>query len=209
MAKRKTTTRRAKETPDAQEMLVLELQEIHSAESQLARVLPRLVKAAESETFRSSLEERFAQGERLIAEVEAALDELVATPGRKKNVAAEGLINDAREHVQEIAKGPSLDAVLLAAIQKTEHYCIAAWGTVKAIGAALGEKEVVKSMDRALKEGYKLDEGLTKLAETELMPALLAAAQGEEELEDDEEELSSGSGGRGNQRGRGEGRVST
>jgi ferritin-like metal-binding protein YciE len=208
MAKRKTTTRRAKETPDAQEMLVLELQEIHSAESQLARVLPRLVKAAESETFRSSLEERLAQGERLITEVEAALEELDATPGRKKNVAAEGLINDAREHVQEIAKGPALDAVLLAGIQKTEHYCIAAWGTVKAIGAALGEKEVVKSMDRALKEGYKLDEGLTKLAETELMPAVLALAEGGEEFDDDEEELSS-NGGRGNQRSRGEGRVST
>ncbi len=207
MAKRKTTTKRAKETPDAQEMLVLELQEIHSAESQLSRVLPRLVKAAESDTFRSALEERLSQGERLIAEVEAALEGLDATPGRKKNVAAEGLINDAREHVQEIAKGPSLDAVLLAAIQKTEHYCIAAWGTVKAIGAALGEKDVVKSMDRALKEGYKLDEGLTKLAETELMPELLSQAEGEEELDDDDEDVPA-RGGRGNQRG-GEGRVST
>jgi len=39
------------------------------------------------------------------------------------------LINDAREHVQEIAAGPALDAVLIAAIQKTEHYCIAAWGS--------------------------------------------------------------------------------
>lgn len=209
MAKRKTTTRRAKETPDAQEMLVLELQEIHSAESQLARVLPRLVKAVESETFRSSLEERLAQGERLITEVEAALEELDATPGRKKNVAAEGLINDVREHVQEIAKGPSLDAVVLAAIQKTEHYCIAAWGTVKAIGAALGEKEVVKSMDRALKEGYKLDESLTKLAETELMPAVMSMTEDAEEVEDDDEDLSSSSSGRGNQRNRGEGRVST
>ena len=181
-------------------------QEIHSAESQLSRVLPRLMKAVESETFRSALEERLTQGERLISEVEAALEELDATPGRKKNVAAEGLINDAREHVQEIASGPSLDAVLLAAIQKTEHYCIAAWGTVKAIGAALGEKEVVKSMDRALKEGYKLDEGLTKLAETELMPAVLAITE-EEDLDEEDEEISSGAGGRGSQRGRGESRV--
>ena len=62
MAKRKTTTRRAKETPDAQEMLVLELQEIHSAERQLSRVLPRLMKAVESETFRSALEERLTSG---------------------------------------------------------------------------------------------------------------------------------------------------
>jgi ferritin-like metal-binding protein YciE len=132
------------------------------------------------------LEERQTQGERLLEEVEAALEELDETPGRKKNVAAEGLINDAREHVQEIEAGPALDAVLIAAMQKTEHYCIAAWGTAKALGEALRNKSTVKSMERALKEGKAMDEQLTQLAFEEIMPALQSAEFAEDEEESEE-----------------------
>jgi ferritin-like metal-binding protein YciE len=181
MASKRKSTRSKKEALDGTELLVLELQEIHSAESQLARVLPRLIKAAESETLQEKLEERLAEGERVLKEVDSALEELDETPGRKKNVAAEGLINDAREHIQEIQVGPALDAVLIAAIQKTEHYCIAAWGTAKALGQALGQSSVVSSMERALKEGKAFDEELTQLAEKEVMPLLLSEESEEEE----------------------------
>ncbi len=180
-AKGKSSRSSRKESPDGTELLVLELQEIHSAESQLARVLPRVTKAVESETFRKFLELRLEQGERLIEEVETALEELEESPGRKKNIAAEGLINDMREHIQEIAQSPSLDAVLIAALQKTEHYCVAAWGTAKALGQAMDQKTVVRSMERALKEGKSLDEELTQLAEREITPAILSQDSGEEE----------------------------
>lgn len=173
-SKNQSNRRSKKESPDATELLVTELQEIHSAESQLARVLPRLVKAANSEALGSMLEERLQQGERIIADVEAALEELDKTPGRKKNVAAEGLVSDVREHVQEIASGPALDAVLIGALQKTEHYCIAAWGTTRALAAAVGHKNAVKAMERALKEGKEVDDQFTTLAEQEVTPALLA-----------------------------------
>jgi ferritin-like metal-binding protein YciE len=178
---KRKSTRSKKEALDGRELLVLELQEIHSAESQLSRVLPRLIKAAESETLRQKLEERLAEGERVLQEVDNALEELDETPGRKKNVAAEGLINDAREHVQEIQPGPALDAVLIGAIQKTEHYCIAAWGTAKALAEALGQTSVVKAMERALKEGRAFDEELTQLAEKEVTPLLLSQSEEEEE----------------------------
>jgi len=118
----KQSRRRSKESPNGQELLVLELQEIFSAESQLARALPRLSKAAESEQLRQMLEQRLSEGEQVLGDVESALEELDESPGRKKNIAAEGLINDAREHTQEIEAGPALDAVLIAGIQKTEHY---------------------------------------------------------------------------------------
>jgi ferritin-like metal-binding protein YciE len=181
----KTQSRRTKkETPDATELLVTELQEIHSAESQLARVLPRLTKAANSETLGSMLEQRLTQGERIIADVESALEELDKTPGRKKNVAAEGLVNDVREHVQEIAPGPALDAVLIGALQKTEHYCIAAWGTTRALAEAVGHANAVKAMERALKEGKEVDEQFTALAEQEVTPALLAQFDEDESDED-------------------------
>jgi ferritin-like metal-binding protein YciE len=146
--KRRSSGRPGKQSPDATELLVLELQEIHSAESQLSRVLPRLAKALESEELGTLMDERLAEGERIIKEIEAVFDEIEKSPGRKKNVAAEGLINDAREHVQEIEAGPALDAVLIGAIQKTEHYCIAAWGTAKALAQAVGQTNGGKGSGR-------------------------------------------------------------
>jgi len=203
----KKSARRTKESPGANELLVLELQQIHSAESQLSRALPRLSKAVESEQLRQQLEVRLQQGERIISDVESALEELDESPGRRKNVAAEGLINDAREHVQEIEAGPALDAVMIAAVQKTEHYCIAAWGTARAMAQATNQKAAVQAMERALKEGGKLDEELTQLAEKEITPALLEADAGEseeaDEEEDEAEEVESGGGGRGGRSARG------
>jgi ferritin-like metal-binding protein YciE len=182
-AQRKSGRQPRKDTPSGSELLVLELQAIHNAESQLSRVLPRLSKAIESEPLQAMMDERLAEGERIIKEIESVFDELETSPGRKKNVAAEGLINDAREHVQEIEGGPALDAVLIAGMQKTEHYCMAAWGTAKALATAVGQKTAVRAMDRALKEGEPFDERLTKLAEEEVTPALLAQDSDEEQEE--------------------------
>ena len=181
VTKRKSSGRSGKESPNATELLVLELQEIHSAESQLSGVLPRLAKALDSEKLGTLMDERLAEGERIIKEIEAVFEEMEESPGRKKNVAAEGLINDAREHVQEIEVGPALDAVLIGAMQKTEHYCIAAWGTAKALAQAVGQKTAGRAMERALKEGGPFDERLTQLAAEEITPALLAAAESEDE----------------------------
>lgn len=185
---RKSTARSQKESPDGNELLVMELQEIYSAENQLGRILPRLAKAASSDKLRQMLEERQEEGEQIIEEIDAAFEEMEASPGRKKNVAAEGLVNDAREHVQEIEEGPALDAVLIAAIQKTEHYCIAAWGTARSLAQAVGQKTAAKAMERALKEGKARDERLTELAESEITPALLAGSQDEESDEADADE---------------------
>lgn len=196
--------RATKQSPELQELLVLELQEIHSAETQLARLIPRISRAIETESVRAAVEQRLAQGEQILADVDSALEQLDATPGRKKNVAAEGLINDIREHIQEIEAGPALDTVLIAALQKTEHYCIAAWGTVKAQAKALGQQELQRAMERAVKEGAKLDEQLTSLAEGEVTPALMAEGTDEEdETGEDERPTSSRSrsGGRGEGRG--------
>jgi len=177
--------RTRKESPGASELLLLELQEIHSAETQLSRMLPRAIKAAESEKLQRLLEQRVKEGERIVEALETAFDEMEESPGRKKNVAAEGLINDMREHMQEIEQGPALDAVLIAAIQKTEHYCIAAWGTSRSLALALGQKTTVKAMEAALKSGKTLDEQLTKLAEQEISPQLLSASADEEDQEED------------------------
>ena len=207
MATSSRSTRKRKESPDGNELLVLELQEIHNAESQLSRMLPKLMKAVESEELRSCLEERLSQGERLTQDIESALDEMDESPGRKKNVAAEGLINDAREHMQELESGPARDAVLIGGIQKTEHYCVAAWGTARSLGDAAGQKSVVKSMERALKEGKQMDEALTRLAEEEINPQVFAEESEEEDEDSGRRASSSRSSARGGRERRHENRA--
>jgi hypothetical protein len=74
--------------------------------------------------------------------------------------------------------------VLIAAVQKLEHYCIAAWGTSRSIAQAVGEEEIARAMQTAIDEGKQLDEELTRLAEQELYPSLLGDS--EEEVEGEE-----------------------
>lgn len=186
---RRSSGKSAKErtAPDGAELLALELQQIRSAESELSRVLPSLAQAVESEELRELLELREQQGKRIVGEVEAAFEELEEDPPQKKNPAAEGLIEAAQEHVREIEEGPALDAALIAGIQKVEHYCIAAWGTARSLAKATGHKTTVRAMEQELKDGKRLDEKLSELAEKEVTPALLS-----EELEDEEGSEESG-----------------
>lgn len=168
----------------AHDILATELKEIHSAEKQLSRVLPRLSKKISNERLRECLDMRQEQGERLIQEIETALDEMETSKSKPKNVAAEGLIKDTEGHAKEIEDERFLEPVLLASVQKIEHYCMAAWGTAKALGDLLEMESVSASMERALEEGREMDENLTQLAEEELNPAMM---EGEEEGDEEEE----------------------
>jgi ferritin-like metal-binding protein YciE len=178
MATKNPPRKPAKQTPEPEELLLTELREIHNAESQFTRALPQLTRAVRAESVRGQFERRLEEGRRLLEDLDKAFDSRDATPGRKKNVAAEGLIQDAQEHVRELESGPALDAVLIGAVQKVEHYCIASWGTARAFAAGLREQDVVKAMDRALQEGRRFDDDLTSLAVDEINPAMLAEAAG-------------------------------
>lgn len=170
---RTMATRGRKAAPEPQEMLLTELREIYSAENQLIKIMPRLAKAIDSEALHEALNRRLEQAEELVTELENAFEEMGASPGRVKNVAAEGLLRDAMKHIREIPRGPALDAALIGAVQKLEHYCIAAWGTSRAFANALGESTASRLMERVLGEGKDLDSELTELAEEEINPAML------------------------------------
>lgn len=185
----KTRSRPKQLSPGATELLTVELQEIHSAENQLMRIAPRFIKAAQSPQLQQFLDRRMETGMQLIEDIENAFEELEQGPSRKKNVAAEGLLNDLRQHIQEIAAGSARDAVLIAGVQKLEHYCIAAWGTSRAMAEALGIQSVTESMARALDEGRDLDQQLTQLAEESILPDLLADEEADEAIEDEEDEV--------------------
>lgn len=179
------------------DLLTQELKEIYSAERQLSRAIPKLVKTVQSQRLREMLERRREQGGTLIEAIDEALEEIGTTKSRPKNPAMEGLLEDVSEHVDEIKDEAMLDAALLASIQKIEHYCIAAWGTAKSMGNLLGQEKVVEAMERALDEGKRYDEEMTQLAETEVNQAMLGEGgqgkvAGEQEAEEEEEEEEEG-----------------
>jgi ferritin-like metal-binding protein YciE len=156
-----------------QDLLTQEIKEIHSAERQLSRAIPKLAKAAGSEKLREMLQRRREQGAILIEALDEALEEMQVSKGRVKNVAIEGLIEDANQHVEEIEDEKMLDAALIGAVQKVEHYCIAAWGTTRSMGQLFGQQKVVDAMERALEEGKRYDLEMTQLAESDVNPAMV------------------------------------
>jgi ferritin-like metal-binding protein YciE len=100
-------------------------------------------------------------------------------------------------HLEDLDDEKFRDPVLLASMQKIEHYCIAAWGTAAAMGRLLGQQKVVKTMEQVLTEGKQFDDQMTRLAEDEVNPRMLEGNEGEE---DDEEQEGSSHGRRGSRR---------
>jgi ferritin-like metal-binding protein YciE len=175
-----------------QEMLATELREIYSAERQLSRALPRLAKQVSFDRLREMLDQRREQGATLIEQLDDAFEEMGVSKGRQKNVAAEGLIEDMTQHLDAVDDERFRDPLLLASMQKIEHYCIAAWGTAAAMGRLLKQQKVVQAMEQVLNEGKEFDNEMTKLAEEEVNPRMIEGADGEEEDGDEEEEQQGG-----------------
>ena len=147
------------------DLFVHMLSDIYSAEKQLTKALAKLSRAASdpqlSEAFKMYLEETQGQVERI--------DKVVETSGvklkRMKCVAMEGLIEEGQELIDEMEKGAVLDAGLVAAAQKVEHYEIAAYGSLCAIGKQLGFTEAVNLLKETLEEEKATDLKLTEFAE--------------------------------------------
>ena len=164
-----------------QDLLTQEIKEIHSAEKQLSRAIPKLARAAGSEKLREMLQRRKEQGAILIEALDEALEEMEVSKARVKNATVEGLIEDATQHIDEIDDEKMLDAALIGSVQKLELYCIAAWGTARSMGQLFGQQKVVEAMQNAIDEGKRYDEEMTKLAESEVNPAMLDGGEEEEE----------------------------
>lgn len=147
------------------DLFVHMLSDIYSAEKQLTKALARLSRAASdpalSDAFRTHLEETQGQVERIDQVVESSGVKLK----RMKCVAMEGLIEEAGELIDEIEKGAVLDAGMVAAAQKVEHYEIAAYGSLCALGRQLGFTDAVDLLQATLEEEKATDLKLTDFAE--------------------------------------------
>jgi ferritin-like metal-binding protein YciE len=151
-----------------EDLLTDELKDLYSAENQITKALPKMAKTTQSRELRSAFEEHLKQTENQIKRLERACNELGITPKGKKCVGMEGVLEEGKEVMMNGSDQDALEAGLIGAAQKVEHYEIAAYGTAAAHARQLGFNTVARLLDETLEEEKMTDEKLTKLAETKI-----------------------------------------
>jgi ferritin-like metal-binding protein YciE len=154
-------------TPDnLHELLVDELKDLYSAETQLTRALPKMAKKAQDMELRTAFQSHLNQTEEHVNRLERVCELLDAKPRGKKCVAMEGLIEEGKEAMEEISDHDVLDAAMIGAAQKVEHYEIAGYGTARTHALRLGYVEAASILQQTLEEEGDADKMLTRIAES-------------------------------------------
>src|SRR5215211_6847424 len=142
------------------------LKDLYSAEKQLVKALPKLAKNAQSPDLQKAFQEHLKQTEGHVERIERIFTDLGGSPRGKKCVGMEGLVEEGNELLQEDAEPDVLDAGLIAAAQKVEHYEIAGYGTARAWAQRLGYDKAARLLQQTLEEESLANEKLTKIAES-------------------------------------------
>jgi ferritin-like metal-binding protein YciE len=167
---------------EVREMLAEQLKDAYSAEKQALRCMQKTLKMASAPALRDGIQMHIEQTQVQIERVEQAMEKLEVRPGRKVCEAMRGLVEEATHEISEQdGKGPILDLVIVAGMQRIEHYEIAAYGTDIALAKAVGEKELVDLLTLTLDEEKQTDLKLTQVTEQHLM----AAAMGEDTTDEE------------------------
>ena len=178
---------------EVRELLAEELKDAYSAEKQALRCMQRALRKASAKELREGIQMHIEQTQVQIERVEQAVEKMSVRPGRKVCEAMRGLVEEAQHEIEEHdEKGPILDLVIVAGMQRIEHYEIAAYGTNVALAEALGEKQVAKLLSETLEEEKQTDLKLTKVTEQHIMPAALGSDQTTEKEPSDRKKAASG-----------------
>jgi ferritin-like metal-binding protein YciE len=147
------------------EHLVAELQDLVNAEEQLIEALPQMEKRASRRELKSAFRSHLAETRRHAQRAARALKMLDEDPSGETCEAMEGLLEEGQELMGSADPGSLLDAMMITAAQKVEHYEIASYGTVRTYARVLGQRAIAKLMSDTLKEEKAADRKLTRIAE--------------------------------------------
>jgi ferritin-like metal-binding protein YciE len=153
------------EMESLQDLLVDQLKDLYNAENQLIKALPKMAKAATNPELQQAFTEHLEETKEHAQRLEKIFDTLDESPKGKKCKAMEGLIEEGKEIMEEDAEPEVLDAGLIAAAQRVEHYEIAGYGCVRTYAKLLGNEAAAKILQQTLDEEGKTDKLLTDLAE--------------------------------------------
>jgi ferritin-like metal-binding protein YciE len=171
------------------EAFVDELRDTYDAEKQLLKALPKLAKAASSEQLRTAFMDHAEETRGQIARLEQVFASLGEKVRGKHCDGMAGIIEEGRAVMEEDFDPATLDACLIASAQRSEHYEMAAYGTLAAWAKAMGHTEAAELLNATLEEEKATDEKLNELAEGGINQQAASAAQGDEDEDEDEGEL--------------------
>jgi ferritin-like metal-binding protein YciE len=159
-------TKMAKQENGLKELWIDELRDLYDAESRLVKTLPKLAKASTSEELRAGFESHLEQTKGHVERLEEIFESLDEKPTGKTCAGMAGLVKEGSEMMDEDFEGAVMDAALISAAQRVEHYEIAAYGCVSAWAELLGESEAAALLEKTLEEEKETDEKLSELAES-------------------------------------------
>jgi ferritin-like metal-binding protein YciE len=160
-----------------EELFQHDLKDTLDAEKQLLKALPKMAKACTSEDLRTAFEEHKAVTEKQVERLETIFQSLGKAARGKHCAGMEGLIKEGQQLIEENDASAALDAGLIGAAQKVEHYEIAAYGTLATYAKMLGNEEALSLLVETLEEEKQTDEKLTDLASEINFEAEVEAAE--------------------------------
>ena len=146
-----------------EKLLVEELKDLYSAEKQITRALPKMAKNASNNDLKTAFETHLKQTEGHIERLDRVFEILGKSSSGKTCKGMQGLIEEGSEQIKEL-EGEILDAAMICAAQKVEHYEMASYGSVRTWAQLLGQKEVADLLQQTLDEEGETDHKLTQLA---------------------------------------------
>jgi ferritin-like metal-binding protein YciE len=164
------------------ELFMHELKDLYDAEHRLVEALPKMAKAATDPDLAAAFEKHLAETRKQVTRLKEVFADCGESPERETCEAMKGLIEEAEEVIEDAEEGPVLDAALIAAAQKVEHYEIATYGTLITWTQLSGENSsALQLLQQTLEEEKAADEKLTEIAESGVNQA---AEEGDEEEEE-------------------------
>src|ERR1041385_455193 len=152
------------------DLFIDELKDLYNAENQLLKALPKMAKKASSPDLRAAFQEHLGQTEGHVDRLEKIFKRLGEKPTGKTCKAMKGLVEEGKEIIEEDGEDSVLDAALIGAAQRVEHYEMAGYGTVRAFATVLGEEDAADLLQETLDEEGETNKKLTALAESLVNP---------------------------------------
>ncbi|MBW3625305.1 MAG: ferritin-like domain-containing protein [Armatimonadetes bacterium] len=157
------------------DLFVEELQDLYSAEQQIIEALPKMAESASNPQLKTAFEEHLKMTQEQKSRLEKIAQQLGVDPSGKHCKGMEGLIKEGQELMKEDADPAVLDAGLITAAQRVEHYEIAGYGTARTYASTLGHAEVCRLLQTTLEEEGETDHRLTRIAEQVVNPKAMSA----------------------------------
>jgi ferritin-like metal-binding protein YciE len=158
-----------------EDLFLDELKDLYSAEKQITKALPKLVKAASTRELSAAFDSHLQETKGHVERLEEIFQKLGKKGTGKTCEGMKGVLEEGSEVIQEIEKGPIRDAGLIAAAQRVEHYEIAGYGSVRSFAQLLGKQDIAELLEETLGEEKAADEKLTKISESVNQEAQTAA----------------------------------